>query len=233
MRALVNLPFRMGNELADVAQPTVRQAQEMQMAAMLAILVHLPLRIKNVAALDLDIHIKRPAGGVEGRWLVHFVEGEVKNEVAIDGLFNEKVSGLLQRYVEVFRPVLAKQPSSKFFISQHGAGKDPHTLSGQFRRLIRRELGFVVNAHLMRHWAGFVYLESHPGDYETVRRLLGHKNISAMIKLYTGAETKSAHRLYDRVIAAHVDPTPLKFVKAPPLDMEAKALHGLAPEDIL
>lgn len=232
-RALVNLPFRMANELADVTQPTVRQAQRMQMAAMLAVLTRLPLRIKNVAALDLDVHIKRPAGGADGRWLVHFVEGEVKNKVAIDGLFNETVSALLQRYVAVFRPILLKKPSSKLFVSQNGTGKDPHTLSRQFRSLIKRELGLAMNAHLMRHWAGFVYLENHPGDYETVRQLLGHKNITTTIRLYTGAETKSAHHLYDQIIAAHLDPAPLKFVKAPPLDTEARAAHGLNPEDVL
>lgn len=232
-RALVSLPFRMANDLTEVSQPTVRQAQKMQMAAMLAILIHLPLRVKNVAALDLDVHIQRPAGGADGRWLVRFVEGEVKNKVAIDGFFNEKVSALLMRYVEVFRPVLLKKASSRLFVSQNGTGKDPHTLSGQFRRLIKRELGFVMNAHLMRHWAGFVYLESHPGDYETVRQLLGHKNIATTIKLYTGAEKKSAHLLYDQTIAVHIDSAPLKFVKAPPLSMEARALHGLNPEDIL
>ncbi len=232
-QAIVNLPFRIAEDLADVSQPTVRQAQRMQMAAMLAILIRLPLRIKNLAALDLDAHIKRPAGGIDGRWLVHFVEAEVKNKVAIDGFFNETVSALLQRYVDVFRPVLLKKSSSKLFISQTGTGKDPHTLSGQFRRLVKREIGFEVNAHLMRHWAGFVYLESHPGDYETVRRLLGHKNITTTIKLYTGAETKSAHHLYDQVIAVHLDPAPMKSVKSPPLDMEARALRGLDPEYVL
>ncbi|THF54650.1 site-specific integrase [Ollibium composti] len=233
MRALVNLPFRMANDLANITLPTVRQAQQMQMAALIAILLHLPLRIKNAAALDLDIHIKRPAGGADGRWIVHFASGEVKNEVAIDGVFNEKVSALLQRYVDVFRPILTKKPSSKFFISQHGTGKDPHTLSGQFRRLIRREIGFVMNAHLVRHWAAFAYLAANPGDYETVRQLLGHKNIATTINAYTGADTKSALGRYDHVIAARLDPVPLKFVKSPPPSFEAKAFFGLSPEDIL
>ena len=163
----------------------------MQMAALLAVLVSLPLRIKNAAALDLDKHIKRPAGGKPGRWRVHFEPNEVKNSTAIEGEFNEITSGLLERYVNVFRPVLLNGPASALFVGQGGTAKLPQTLSRGFSRFLKRELGVIVNPHLMRHWAAFAYLEANPGDYETVRQLLGHKNIATTIQHYTERKRKA------------------------------------------
>lgn len=235
-RAFANLPFRVAERLSEVTDPTVRQAQEMQMAALLAILLHLPLRIKNAAALDLDMHLRRPTGGKAGCWHVHFDPGEVKNGVVIDGIFNEHVSALLERYVGVFRPALLNGNTSRLFIGQNGRAKGSHSLGRQFSGFVRREIGLVVNPHLVRHWAAFAYLAANPGDYESVRQFLGHKDIATTIRHYAGADTKSALARYDGVISAHIEHKPLKLkklVKTPPLDMEAKALEGLALEDTL
>jgi integrase len=204
-RALINLPFEMAQQLAHVKVPTVRQAQTMQDAVLLAFILFFPIRIKNVAGLDLDKHFVRPVGSATGRWLVHFDPHEVKNKTAIDGSLNEHLSAMLARYVEVFRPVLLKTTTSKLFIGQNGTEKDPHTLGRQFFNLIKRCLGLKVNAHLMRHFAGFVYLEANPGHYEPVRQMLGHKNIDTTIRFYSGTATKAAFERYDALISAEID----------------------------
>jgi hypothetical protein len=125
LRAFVNLPFEVAKRHAHVTVPTIREALEMQMATLFAILLFLPVRIKNAAALDFDRNLQRPVGGGVGRWHVHFDPHEVKNSKAIDGRFNEIVSTLLARYADVFRPVLLKDASSKLFVSCHGSGKGP------------------------------------------------------------------------------------------------------------
>lgn len=195
--AIIGLPFKVAAQLKTVQNPTVRQAQRMQLAALLGVLLRVPLRIKNAAALDLAIHIQRPANGAEGRWLVHIPASEVKNGKAIDACLDVRTSALLARYVDVFRPKLMDEFSTSLFIGQSGLTKDPHALSRQFSRFVKREIGFIVNAHLMRHMAGFFFLESNPGCYETVRQLLGHKNIATTINFYAGAEAKSAFSQYD------------------------------------
>lgn len=209
LRAFVNLAFAAAKRHDYVMTPTIREAQEMQLAVLLAVLLFLPVRIKNAAALDLDKHLRRPIGGGTGRWQVHFAADEVKNRKTIDGYFNEHVSALLARYVDVFRPVLLKSPTSKLFVSQHGIGKGPKALSTQFSRFGRREIGLTVNAHLMRHFAAFAYLEANPGDLESVGRMLGHKNIATTTKFYAKASTLSALARYDEVISAQLDARPL------------------------
>lgn len=205
-RALINLPFEMEHRLANVTHPTVRQAQEMQSALLLAILLFLPARIKNVAAMDLEEHFVRPTQK-GGAWLVHFDRHEVKNKTAIDGRLNARLSAMLTRYVAVFRPVLLKSPTSKLFTGQNGTEKGAKSLSKQFFKLIKGALGLEVNAHLMRHFAGRTYLKANPGHYEAVRQMLGHKNIETTIRFYAGTDTEAAFERYDDIISPDIDPS--------------------------
>lgn len=224
-RALINLPFQIARRLAEVKNPTIRQAQEMQNAVLLGLLLFLPIRIKNVAALDLEKHLRRPAGSSR-RWIVRFNPNEVKNDTAIDGSLNESLSAMITRYIAVFRPVLLKKPTSKLFVGQTGVGKDPHTLGKQFFNLVKRELGLRVNAHLMRHFAGFVYLEANPGHYEAVRQMLGHKNIKTTIAFYTKASSDASYNRYDKIIVNQVDPSLLEGCKG-------ITSHGIKPCEVL
>ena len=173
----------------------------MQFAVALEILLHAPMRIKNLAALDLDLHIHKPIAGKVGNWRISIPEGDVKNNSPIEAEFNPETTRLLARYVSVFRPVLKPGASTAMFPSLGGGVKHPNSLSIQFKSFLKRELGVTVNAHLMRHFAVFVYLEANPGDYETARRLLGHKQIQTTMTAYAGgAESKNAWGRFDDVI---------------------------------
>jgi hypothetical protein len=43
-------------------------------------------------------------------------------------------------------------------------------------------------------------LAEHPGEYETVRLLLGHKDLNTTVKFYCGLEQADALRPYDALI---------------------------------
>ena len=45
-----------------------------------------------------------------------------------------------------------------------------------------------MTAHQFRHAAAAIYLKEHPGQYETVRQLLGHRNIQTTINFYVGLD---------------------------------------------
>jgi integrase len=176
-RRFMSLPLVVARRMAHIVKPTHAQAAEMQMAIMLELLLHVPMRIKNLAVLDLDKHVYRPPAGTTGSWRISIVGEEVKNGQALDAGLMPTTSAMLQRYLEVFRPVQLKGPSNAIFISRSGLGKGTSALGQQFSRFIRRELGLIVNPHLMRHFAAFAYLKAEPGHYEAVRQMLGHKQI--------------------------------------------------------
>jgi hypothetical protein len=43
-------------------------------------------------------------------------------------------------------------------------------------------------------------LKHHPGDYETVRRILGHRSIQTTNKFYCGLETIHANKKFGDIV---------------------------------
>ena len=68
--------------------------------------------------------------------------------------------------------------------------KDANLVSEQIQATIRRETGLVMHVHLFRHLAGKLSLRMDPGNYEQVRRLLGHRTIDTTTIFYTGFATE-------------------------------------------
>ena len=57
-------------------------------------------------------------------------------------------------------------------------------------------------------------LSLDPGNYELVRRLLGHRSIDTTTMFYTGLESAAAARLYDaKVLAMRERPDPTRSGK--------------------
>ncbi|MFT4026592.1 MAG: site-specific integrase [Novosphingobium sp.] len=199
-RALLTLPQRVLDDLKDVAKPTVRQAQRMQHALQLDILLHLPMRVRNLAELDLASIIVPPIAGTAGRWLISIPKDDVKNKVAVTGELIERPSAIATRFLETHRPVLAKDNSTRLFLGQTGKPKEIRSLAKQLVRFLKREAGVIVHPHLMRHLAAHLYLAAHPGDYATVSKLLGHKKIETTIRFYSGLEAEGAVATYGALV---------------------------------
>lgn len=200
MRRFARLPLDIAKRLENVVSPTLRQAQEMQLAVVLELEMHAPMRVKNAASLRLDKHFQFPVAGAAGSCRLSIPAGEVKNDKAIDVEFSPETTAFLSRYVSVFRPVLGDTKSPALFLTQVGEEKGPSALSKQFAKFIRRELGLTVNIHLMRHLMAFAFLKANPGDYEGARQLLGHKQVETTIKFYSGTESAAAFRRLDKLI---------------------------------
>jgi integrase len=60
-----------------------------------------------------------------------------------------------------------------------------------------------VNVHLFRHVCAYLYLKAHPGEYETVRLLLGHTTLAVTVRAYYGLERSDAVRRYDNLIGTY------------------------------
>jgi hypothetical protein len=75
-------------------------------------------------------------------------------------------------------------------------------LSKRIKNTILRRTGLTVNAHLFRALDGKIYLDRNPGGYEVLRQTFGHKHMSTTTSAYTGMESVSAAKLFDRTIKA-------------------------------
>jgi integrase len=84
-----------------------------------------------------------------------------------------------------------------------GDGRDQKctkTLSEQISGRLWKTIGLKVTPHQFRHAAAALILEAEPGNYELVRRVLGHRNIQTTINFYTGLETLAATKRFGELI---------------------------------
>jgi integrase len=200
VRHLVNLPASIMRSVARSPKPGYNDAIRAQTAIAIAIQLVAPLRAKNLAGLRLDRHLirSRPGPGA----VIHLVipAGEVKNKNPLEFELPSDVVGLLELYLKKFRPLLVTDGSSYLFPARQGGAKTPQQLADQIKRAVKTGTGLTVNVHLFRHVCAYLFLKAHPGEYETVRLLLGHSSLAVTVRAYCGLERADAVRRYDNLI---------------------------------
>jgi integrase len=197
VRALLTVPARIFARHSTRPVHSARDALEIQNALLVELLLMVPMRIGNLAGLDLDRNILRTRA--RGKGVVHlFVPGEdVKNGMTIEAELPLETVKLLDFYIEHSRPVLLTHPSSALFPSPSGGSKSRHTLALQIQKFLLRECGLRINVHLFRHIAAKLYLEAHPGAYGLIRLVHGHSSVETTTRSYCGTETAAAMRHFD------------------------------------
>jgi integrase len=200
---LINLPETIVRRLAAESPPSYNAAIRAQAAVAIAVALTAPLRVKNLASLALDRHLVRARPGHDAT--VHLVipAHEVKNGTDLEFELPDSVRRLLDLYVTRYRPLLATGPSAFLFPARQGGAKPPAQLAMQIQRAITQETGLQLNVHLFRHLAAKLFLAAHPGEYETVRLLLGHKSLDTTVRTYCGLEQSDAMRRYDAVLGRY------------------------------
>ena len=212
----LNLPSAVAAELSNIDKPTALDALEMQTTAAFELHINWPVRIGNVADLDLEKHIRRPPGGVQGCWLFEIEGDEVKNDMPLSRQLNEDSSALPELYVRKFRPILLRDRNcSRLFITQHGRPKSRSELAQQMKRFLKRRLGLQWNSHLMRSLSGQILLDEHPGHYVDVQRMLEHSNIQTTLAAYVGTETRASFRQYDETLERRRGKSSIDFPAEP------------------
>ena len=81
--------------------------------------------------------------------------------------------------------------------------------SKQITVRIQKAIGLRITVHQFRHAAAAIYLKHRPGDYETVRRLLGHRDIQTTIRFYCGLETMQATQHFGKLIRQQIKFDPI------------------------
>ncbi len=182
-------------------------AQLTMWAVAIEILTFCPIRLKNLVGLHLD----RSFGGLDRKrgGTVHLtVAGEeTKNEEELVFELRPETVRLLRLYVRDHRHRLTADPANRHLFPAEGTGPRNQTaFSTKLGQMIFRHSGIDISTHVFRHAVGKIYLDAHPGQYEAVRRLLGHKDIRTTVEHYTGEETAAAARRYaDIVLGLRVD----------------------------
>ena len=203
---VVSLPtaLRRQARLAKEHAP-VKAAVTAQLAAAIAIETFAPVRLRNLIHIEIGKNLIKP-GSLDTPYWLTFPDYDVKNNVPLNFRFDAELTDLLDEYVHDFRPVLLRGTNGPWlFPGESGKPKNDQLFSGQITARIQKAVGLRITPHQFRHAAAAIYLKHHPGDYETVRRLLGHKSITTTIKFYCGLETIAATEQFGRLIREQVN----------------------------
>jgi integrase len=76
--------------------------------------------------------------------------------------------------------------------------------SAQITEAVLKATGLRHTAHQFRHAAAALMLQAEPGNYEWVRRVLGHRNIQTTINFYVGLETTQANERFGKIVRKSV-----------------------------
>lgn len=188
VQRFLSLPYKIREQVEkDKKTPIKRRALRAQLAAAIAILQIMPVRRKNIHDIDIDKNLI-----ARGKRLYLVIAGEdVKNNEPIDFEFPPETRDLLAWYVREYRPYLLRAETTALFPGEGAGPKSAGTLAGQIKQTIHNHLGLKFNMHLFRHAGAKIYLDVRPGNYEVMRRVLGHRSIETTSSIYAGAETKT------------------------------------------
>ena len=200
IRALLTLPEQLIAK-AERCPVNSRSALTVQKAVALALLTVAPLRLGNLRILDRQRHFRRAFSVDDPRHQLVIPAAEVKNKVDLEFPVPSRVMAMIERYLAVYQPLLTNgHASTLLFPGRSGQPKHDTALRGNITKVVYKELGLRVNPHLFRHLGALLFLKVHPGQYESVRQLLGHKNIQTTINFYAGFETDEAMHRFNQVI---------------------------------
>jgi integrase len=78
-------------------------------------------------------------------------------------------------------------------------------LSTQFSERLWKELGLEITPHQFRHAAAYIMLKADPGNYELVRRVLGHRSSATTRNFYIGLESLEATRVFGEMVTGLIN----------------------------
>jgi integrase len=163
------------------------------------------VRLANLTTIKLGFNLIKPDGPDSSYWLV-FPDYDVKNRVKLEFPLEQYVTRLIDEYVHDFRPTLLRGSNGdSLFPGQCGGVKHKGMLSIQITERILKATGLQMTVHQFRHAAGALILQRRPGEYELVRRLLGHRNVQTTINAYVGLDNIQASEIFSRIVMEHMD----------------------------
>jgi len=196
--ALLMLPEQLRAEVVREKVPAPHLAQRLQTAVAIELLTMAPIRLKNLAELQIGSTLLRDH---QGRMTICLPEAMVKNHQALEIALPAATAKLIDLYLKTYRPLLGVAGSDWLFPGHTPAGhKSCDGLRDQISRAIADRCGLVFTPHLFRHFSALLILQDNPGAHGQVQRVLGHTTVKTALTYYTGLETGAAFLHYDQQV---------------------------------
>jgi integrase len=199
LRRLVQLPERLWAQVKRDTRPSYRILAHAQAALAIGILIYMPIRLQNLVTLQFERHLfVRTGRGTKST--LELSNGEVKNDTYIAFEIPPQIVKMLVEYRDRIAPKIIGERPQKLFVNIDGTLKAEKALGMLITNCVRRQAGITLTPHQFRHLSAKVLLDDHPGGFEIVRQLLGHKNLQTTVSSYAGIDSRRAGRHHQRLI---------------------------------
>jgi integrase len=207
---VIALPTRMMAEArAGLASQPVKARVTAHLAVATRILTVAPVRISNLASIRLGINLIRP-GGPGSTYLLTFPDYDVKNNVPLEFPLDAETTSIIDEYIRLHRPGGMNGHDHRYlFPGKAHNQKLTRGLGEQISARLWKMLGVRITPHQFRHAAAAIILRADPGNYEFVRRVLGHRNIQTTTAFYIGLDTTQATERYAEILLAGACNSPI------------------------
>lgn len=197
--ALVQLPDRLWHAARRALATSRLPFIDLQNALAIDLLIHVPMRMQNLASLTFDTHLHWPQGRRKPA-LITFGGTETKNDVPLEFEIPTALADRLQVYRNDIAPQVTGTRPDAVFVTFAGKPRSQAAIKVAIQKTVLRYLGVKLSPHQLRHLAAKIVLDANPGAYELVRQLLGHKNLRTTTNFYAGIDTRRAGRAHADLI---------------------------------
>lgn len=198
-RRLYEFSNRLWAEVKRDTRPSFRTLMKAQAALAVGILCYMPLRPQNLSALKFDEHVFLQ----EGRNAISSLEvpaHEVKNRMALAFDIPPHLAKMLIEYRNRLAPKVIGRRPDRLFVKADGTAKNQWAVAWLVRTYLRKRAGLQLSGHQFRHAAAKRILDAEPGNFETVRQLLGHASLQTTVAAYAGISSQRAARHHQRLV---------------------------------
>ncbi len=195
---LLHFPKLLWRRGAKLPSPA-RRLKETQAALAIAILLHAPMRISNLASLAFDVNLFLPASN-DCETVIELDAASMKKREPFMIVAPKSVTRMLRAYQTMMRNVWTSA-DKRLFVNADGSAKTTAGVAQIIQSALHQGFGVRMTPHQFRHLAAKIMLDAEPGSYESVRQLLGQKNIKTTVAYYTGLDTMRAGRMHAEAIA--------------------------------
>lgn len=170
---------------------------------MIALLAARPIRISNLASIDMDRHLTRHG---DDYWLT-FPAQEMKKRRHLEFPLPKELSLAMDQYFAVHRPVLAAKSGfwkrgehTGLWVSGHGSKLHADRIYCRIIDRTRECFGRSINPHSFRDVAATSIAIEDPGHVGIVTTILGHSNPKTAETFYNQAGSLEAARSHQAVV---------------------------------
>jgi integrase/recombinase XerD len=195
--------LRVGQQLMDDQDPRTERRLALAKAIrcrdglMIALLAFLPLRRKNLAALEINRHFVQ-----EGtHWFIIIPAADTKTRTPIEFAIPALLLSYFSTYLQVVRPRMLRDPECQaFWVSPKGGALRYGAIGDIISRHTEAVLGIRLTPHDTRGAAATTWALNAPSQVRVSRDLLSHSDLRTTEKHYNRARGVEASRAYALIL---------------------------------